>query len=295
MSRKKKRFEKESFSLDLVYLNDRLIVHGFPAAGIEHIYRNPRGEVRRFLDTKHEDHYMVYNFCCEPGRGYDPNTFHGRVRRFPFKDHNTPPLNTMVAFGNHAKAWMEQDASNVCSLHCKAGKGRAGLMSCVLLIRSGFCQSALEAMDYYDKNRTHNGRGLTVTSQRKFVIFYEQLWRRHWGVTGDIGQVPAAVNESFDDGTFKLPEEPKYRLVGVQILGLWSSVMRNLDIKVYQGTNFSPILLCARGIVNPEAVNNWFCTCEIQGNFKIFVSQKKGLGSRKKVFEMWHNTLFLDM
>jgi hypothetical protein len=149
-------------------------------------------------------------------------------------------------------------------------------------------------MDYYDKNRTHNGRGLTVTSQRKFVIFYEQLWRQHWGVAGDIGKVPAPVDDSFDDGEFKIPEEPQYRLVGVQVLGLWSSVMRDLDIKVYQGTNFSPILLCSRGVVDPQAPNKWACNCDLKGNFKVFVSQK-GLTGRKKIFEMWHNTLFLDM
>ena len=294
VSRKKKRYEKESFSLDLVYMNDRIIVHGFPAAGIEHMYRNPRGEIRRFLDSNHEDHYMLYNFCCEPGRGYDPDIFHGRVGRFPFKDHNTPPLRTMVAFAAHAKNWLEKDPENVCSLHCKAGKGRAGLMCCVLLVRSGFAQSALEAMDYYDRHRTHNGRGLTVTSQRKYVIFYELLWRQHWGVTGDIGKVPAPQDDTFDDGTFRLPEEPKLRLVGVQILGLWSSVMRHLDVKVYQGTNFNPVLLCNHGVVCPEAPNKWFCDCEVQGNFKVFISQR-GLTGSKKVFEMWHNTLFLDM
>ena len=86
VSGKKKRYEEEGFSLDLTYTSPppyRIITHGFPSAGLEHLYRNPRAEIARFLDTKHPDHYKVFNLCCEPGRGYDPEVFHGRVERSP--------------------------------------------------------------------------------------------------------------------------------------------------------------------------------------------------------------------
>eukprot|EP00602_Paraphysomonas_sp_CaronLab_P006713 CAMPEP_0185029116 /NCGR_PEP_ID=MMETSP1103-20130426/15230_1 /TAXON_ID=36769 /ORGANISM="Paraphysomonas bandaiensis, Strain Caron Lab Isolate" /LENGTH=314 /DNA_ID=CAMNT_0027563737 /DNA_START=274 /DNA_END=1218 /DNA_ORIENTATION=- len=235
---------------------------------------------------------MVYNFCCEPGRGYDPAVFHGNVRRFPFKDHNTPPLKTLVGFANDAKAWLERDENNVCSLHCKAGKGRAGLMCCVLLVRTGVCQSAIEAMDYYDKMRTHNNRGLTVTSQRKYVIFYELLWRQYWGVMGDIGQVPAVTDPT--DTRFATPEEPTVRIVGVQVLGLWASMITGLNFKIFQGTNFDPELKCGEGKPDGTEKNKWACDCEVTGNFKIFLYQKKALG-KKKILEIWHNTLFLDI
>ena len=84
----------------------------------------------------------MYNFCCEFGRGYSPSVFHGRVERYPFKDHNTPPLETMVEFANSGKVWMDADPENVISCHCKAGKGRAGLMSCVMMLRSGAFDTA---------------------------------------------------------------------------------------------------------------------------------------------------------
>ena len=48
-------------------------------------------------------------------------------------------------------------------------------MTCILLLRSGEFQSALEVLDHYDATRVTNNRGLTVTSQRKYVIFYELL------------------------------------------------------------------------------------------------------------------------
>lgn len=289
-------------------MTNRIIVHGFPATGIEHMYRNPRYEIRRLLDTHHLNHYRVYNFCCEPGRGYPPSVFHGNVRRFPFKDHNTPPLATLVAFANDAKGWLDQDENNVCSLHCKAGKGRAGLMCCVLLVRTGTCQSALEAMDYYDKHRVENNRGLTVTSQRKYVIFYEMLWRQYWGVVGDIGQIPA-ITGPMEDSPFTLPIEPQVHIIGVELLGSTISTMKNLRVKIYQGTNFSPQLVCEDGIPDNSISTNqqqqlesnanflghkWKCDCEVTGNFKIYIS-KRSLTSEKKILEMWHNTLFLEM
>ena len=86
----------------------------------------------------------------------------------------------MSQFCNSAKTWLDADPKNVVSLHCKAGKGRAGIMTCCLLVRIGFKQTALEAMEYYDKTRVVNNRGLTVTSQRKFVLLYERLWRDVW-------------------------------------------------------------------------------------------------------------------
>jgi len=291
VSRKKNRFEKDGFSLDLVYMTDRIIVHGFPAAGIEHIYRNPRSEILRFLDTRHNNKYILYNFCCEPGRGYDPAIFHGNVHRYPFRDHCTPPLETMCAFANDAKFHLEQNPKNVISMHCKAGKGRAGLMCCVALVRTGAKKSAIEAMDHYDLMRVSNKRGLTVQSQRKFVIFYELLWRQYWGVSGDIGEVLA---ERPGEHKFRVPEQPEVQIVGVEVIGLWASLLTDLQIKIFQGTNFSPELLVERGIPDPNGQNKWSCDCKTRGNFKIFL-YKNGLFKKKKVVELWHNTLFLDV
>lgn len=296
VSGKKRRTIKkeEGFDLDLVYLTDRIIVHGFPAMGIEHMYRNPRHEIKRFMDTYHMDHYKQFNFCCEPGRGYDAAFFHNRVERYPFKDHNTPPLETMCAFANSAKKWLDDHPDNVCNMHCKAGKGRAGLMACVLLIRSGECQNAQEALDKYDMERVTNKKGLTVCSQRKFVLFYELLWRRWWKQEGNIGDIPG---EPVDSSKWKVPEQPEFILFGVEILGLPSdSGVKNMRIKIFNGTNGLPILKYDSGKTKgnaPFIFDMENLRPKVKGNFKIYVEQGKTFKS-VKLFELWHNTLFMD-
>jgi len=178
VSGNKIRFSEKGFDLDLAIVHERIITHGFPASGIEHIYRNPRSEVKRFLDTFYPGHYMVYNFCCEPGRRYNPGVFEGNVEYYSFKDHCVPTLRTMVEFANSAKYWLDQDPLNICSLHCKAGKGRAGIMTCVLLIRAGICRTAAAAIEHYNSTRVKDKNGLTMISQQKYVLFYELLWRQ---------------------------------------------------------------------------------------------------------------------
>lgn len=290
VSGSKKRYIHKGYDLDLAYITPRIIVHGFPATGIEHLYRNPRYEIRRFMDEHHADHYKVFNFCCEPGRGYDPSVYHGRVERYPFKDHNTPPLETLVAFANSAKAWLEEDPSNVVNMHCKAGKGRAGLMCCVLLVRTGSAPSAIDAMDLYDRERVYNNRGLTVTSQRKFVIFYEQLWRQVWGVKGNIGDVT-----SEEASKFLLPEQPEYQINGVELLQLPNDIVYSYEISIYSITNFKPILLYSSGWCkynnNSLAID---CNITISKNFKVFIKFKKGKFSKPiRLVELQHNTFFM--
>jgi len=183
VSTNKNRFEKDGFSIDLTYISPRVITHGFPAAGIEHLYRNPRYGVKRFLDAKHGEKYHVFNFCAEPGRCYPKEVFDGRIRRFPFMDHQVPRLYVLHRFIECAVAWLAKDERNVCALHCKAGKGRAGVMACCLLLRIGFKATAKEIISHYDKTRVSmksSGRqkGLTVPSQLRYVAYYEKILRQ---------------------------------------------------------------------------------------------------------------------
>lgn len=141
VSQNKRRYQKDGFDLDLTYVTDRVIAMSFPSSGKEAMYRNPIKEVARFLDTKHMDHYKVYNLCSE--KTYSPKYFHRRVEHIPFDDHNPPLLSQMIDFSKSVRYWLDSHLSNVVVVHCKGGKGRTGTMVSIWLMDSGQFDSAL--------------------------------------------------------------------------------------------------------------------------------------------------------
>uniref|UniRef100_H3GTU2 Phosphatase tensin-type domain-containing protein n=1 Tax=Phytophthora ramorum TaxID=164328 RepID=H3GTU2_PHYRM len=120
VSQNKRRFQQDGFDLDLGYVHPRVIVMGYPAVGVEFLFRNPRSEVQQFLDERHAGDYFVFNFCDEPKRCYSPSIFEGRAKSFPIEDHNVPTFQMMMAFCDEAAAWLDANEKHVVALHCKA-------------------------------------------------------------------------------------------------------------------------------------------------------------------------------
>lgn len=176
VSKKKRRFIDEEFDLDLTYITQRLIAMGFPAENYERLYRNSMDMTVQFFEERHKGHYWVYNLCSE--RTYNEERFKNRVIRFGFDDHNCPIFESMQQLCEHLDEWLSRDPENIAALHCKAGKGRTGLMICVYLIHTGFCGTAEEAMQFYAYNRTKNKKGVTIPSQRRWVHYYAQQMKR---------------------------------------------------------------------------------------------------------------------
>ena len=176
VSQNKNRYVEVGFDLDLTYLNDQIICMGLPATGSESLYRNPIEQVVRFLELHHRGCYKVFNLCNE--RTYDISLFGDACASFPFDDHGAPPLELIEAFCASAKSWLLGGMQNVVAIHCKAGKGRTGLMSCALLLHLGYASNSANAIAFYNQRRTRDGRGLTVPSQRRYVRYYERILSR---------------------------------------------------------------------------------------------------------------------
>lgn len=60
---------------------------GYPAAGIEGLYRNRREDAQKFLENRHGKNYWVFNMCPIRENSYPASVFGGRVSRYPFPDH----------------------------------------------------------------------------------------------------------------------------------------------------------------------------------------------------------------
>ncbi|OLP95587.1 Phosphatidylinositol 3,4,5-trisphosphate 3-phosphatase TPTE2 [Symbiodinium microadriaticum] len=176
VSQKRKRYCSDGFDLDLSYISERILAMSFPAQDLEARFRNPLPEVRSFLNQHHPDH-RVYNLCREPDRRYDEKSFHEVSTRICFYDHTPCPLEQLLELVEDQHRYLSSDTGRVVVIHCKAGKGRTGLVCTCLLLREGLEMTASEALSTYADRRTHNHKGVTIPSQIRYVQYYEQCLR----------------------------------------------------------------------------------------------------------------------
>ncbi|XP_037960504.1 dentin sialophosphoprotein isoform X2 [Teleopsis dalmanni] len=272
VSKKRRRFTKGGYNLDLAYICDNIIAMGYPADNIESIYRNRLEDVYKFLEENHYDHYKIYNLCLE--RSYDINKFHRRVAVYPFEDHNPPSIEQIQNFCDDVDSWLKADNLNVAAVHCKAGKGRTGTMICCYLLYSGQKCSAEDALACYDEKRTKDGKGVTIPSQRRYVQYFSKLIRSglpyerrtlqfceirftEAHVLLSQGTVNCSISELQDTGTAG-------KVQALQNLTIDFRKSFTLDIK------------------NP--------TLCVAGDIKVELTQKI---SKKKIFHLWFNTFFV--
>eukprot|EP00954_Amorphochlora_amoebiformis_P029282 1392931-Amorphochlora_amoeboformis.AAC.2 len=120
-------------------------------------------EVQRFFKEKHDGHYKIYNLCAE--KTYEPEKFNHNTAWYPFEDHNAAPMQTIEDICKDLHKYLNNDKKNVAAIHCKAGKGRSGLIIACYLLYSGECHTAEEALVVFAAKRTSDGKGVTIPSQ----------------------------------------------------------------------------------------------------------------------------------
>uniref|UniRef100_A0A8C9ZA36 Transmembrane phosphatase with tensin homology n=1 Tax=Sander lucioperca TaxID=283035 RepID=A0A8C9ZA36_SANLU len=289
VSENKRRYQKDGFDLDLTYVTDRVIAMSFPSSGKQSFYRNPIREVARFLDTKHQDHYKVYNLCSE--KGYDPQFFHYKVERVFIDDHNVPSLEDMLKYTANVREWMSADPKNIIAIHCKGGKGRTGTMVCTWFIDSDQFESAQDSLEYFgerrtDKSRSSKFQGVETPSQSRYVGYYE------------------IMKDKFNR---QLPPPQSLRIKSIRIhsiAGVGKGDGSDLKVKIIMKKELVFQCVCAKqenctlfpDVGANAAVISLQNGPVVEGDVKVMFESSAGLpkGYEDVPFYFWFNTSFIE-
>jgi hypothetical protein len=79
----------------------------------------------------------------------------------------------MLEFCVDISLYLMENQETSALVHCKAGKGRTGVMICAYLIFSGLCKNTKEAIDIYGDRRSHTRQGVTIPSQKRYIHHFE--------------------------------------------------------------------------------------------------------------------------
>jgi len=224
--------------LDAAYITPRIIAMGYPfpigegTCGYYAAHRNTMSDTRHFLNSRHSSwcgfgkkNYTVVNLCSE--RRYSDSCCSGFKNQiyFPFDDHNVPRFDDLILFLNELDEFMAEDTKNVVAFHCKAGKGRTGMLSVIYLIRHREGLTALtnaaptpatqccitkccgdedldevaplgliqRALTLYAQNRIRDNtknrdlKGVTIPSQKRYIMYYD-TWEQMGGRSPSAGR-----------------------------------------------------------------------------------------------------------
>lgn len=274
VSKKKIRFNQDGFDLDLTYITENIIAMGFPSNSLEKFYRNGMEDVKKFFETKHSKKYKVYNLCSE--KTYPDSSFNMQAH-FPFDDHEAPPFPIILEFCKDLSEWLKEP-DQVAAVHCKAGKGRTGTMICSYLLYSGFVDNADDALRFYGKMRTENGKGVTIPSQIRYVYYFEHLLK---GSLVYPKNPPACTISKI-----KMYTIPKFNLLSsgctpfFKILNQDTTYNYKENNKVVSYNDTLPF------------VEFYVGNLPVFGDVKIEFLNKTTMGY-DKMFTMWFNTVFL--
>jgi phosphatidylinositol-3,4,5-trisphosphate 3-phosphatase/dual-specificity protein phosphatase PTEN len=183
-----------------------------------------------------------------------------------------------------ASDWIQKDPKNIVAIHCKAGKGRTGLMISCLLLYMNMCKTYSEALELFGTQRTSNGKGVTIPSQKRYVEYFSQFLQN-----------------------FKL-EPLKFQFQGIPLVLTnirISTVPRvtkdkgcdlYVEIRDVKGRK----IYDSRKTVKPkhskdEDYIDIPCVASIRGDVKLFFYHAEEFSRRNPlVFQLWLNTSFIE-
>ena len=116
VSKNKRRFidATTGADIDFSYVTDRIVATGYPAEGLETLYRNPAVALRAVLRARHGlAHVRVWNLCVERGYADSLLDVAGVEREFCWYDHYPPPFRYLRSLCIAMRGWLDADPANI--------------------------------------------------------------------------------------------------------------------------------------------------------------------------------------
>nr|XP_043900824.1 putative tyrosine-protein phosphatase auxilin isoform X3 [Solea senegalensis] len=140
--------------LDIAYITSRIIVMTYPAESVQIGYQNHVEDMRSFLDSRHADHYTVFNLSQ---RNYRGAKFSNRVSECNWPSRQAPSLHNLFAVCKNMHNWLKQNPKNVCVITCSDGRAPSGVLVCAMFCFCHLFNNPVPAMQLLSAKRPGSG------------------------------------------------------------------------------------------------------------------------------------------
>jgi phosphatidylinositol-3,4,5-trisphosphate 3-phosphatase and dual-specificity protein phosphatase PTEN len=176
--------------------------------------------------------------------------------------------------------WYNEDHRNIAAVHCKAGKGRTGVMICAYLLYSGQFSKADDALSFYGMARTNNNKGVTIPSQIRYINYFAKYIQKDF----EFKKVAIKLNK------IRMLTIPKFSGGGCNPHIVFKNNHHDKKAKHFSSND---------GIKTEFIKNQHFYDFYVVsdlfliGDVKVEFYHKSGM-SKKKMLHFWFHTSFLD-
>jgi phosphatidylinositol-3,4,5-trisphosphate 3-phosphatase and dual-specificity protein phosphatase PTEN len=168
------------------------------------------------------------------------------------------------------------------AIHCKAGKGRTGLVICCYLLFSRYCKSAYESLVFYGKVRTKDEKGVTIPSQIRYVYYFDHFLKWREKSTVKYNCPPRTVLKIFKIRVITIPNLLKggfFPNFNVSCKGFifydYNKSEKERNDKFLRGVSYHDFMIREELLVYDDVKITFF-------------------NQGKKAFQFWFNTWFIE-
>lgn len=120
------------------------------------------------------DNLHIFNACTKVHYKDDQSL---TLHHIPIRNHHACSLARIIAFTREAVEILTRDSAASILVHCKAGRGRTGMLICCLLLQLGICQTPADAVYFYTLKRMQHGSRESAPQRQSQLRYIEYYYR----------------------------------------------------------------------------------------------------------------------